>query len=57
MKSKDKRGGKVFMGAFVEPGLKKRLKEISKAERRSLNAQVEFFLALGVQHLEHKQAA
>jgi hypothetical protein len=57
MKTKQK-SGKVFMGAFVDPELKEKLKKISKAERRSLNAQVEFFLSLGVQHLkEQKQAA
>jgi hypothetical protein len=57
MKTKQK-SKKVFMGAFVEPSLKEDLKKISKAERRSLNAQVEFFLSLGVQHLkEQKQAA
>jgi hypothetical protein len=57
MKNKQSRGGKVFMGQFVEPQLKEKLKKIAKAEKRSLNAQVEFFLTLGVQHLEQKQAA
>lgn len=52
------RGGKVFMGVFVEPDMKAEVKKIAKSERRSLNAQVEFFLAWGVKHLKaNKQAA
>ena len=56
--TEEKSQDKVFMGAFIEPDLKKALKAISKAEKRSLSAQIEIFLALGVQHLkEEKQAA
>ena len=49
--------GKVFMGTLVAPELKEELKRISKAEHRSLNGQVEFFLTLGVQHLKLQKAA
>lgn len=49
--------GKVFMGVFLAPDMKEEVKQIAKNERRSLNAQVEFFLAWGVQHLKGKQAA
>lgn len=55
--AKTKTEPKVFMGAFVEPELKAELKRIAKSERRSLNAQVEFFLHMGVQHLKQKAAA
>jgi hypothetical protein len=57
MSSKTKKPAKVFMGAFVDKSLKDDLQKISKEEKRSLNAQVEIFLALGVQHLKQKQAA
>lgn len=51
------RRGKVYMGAWIDPKMKEEVRGIARAERRSLNAQVEFFLALGVQHLKAKQAA
>ena len=57
MSNKSKKQNKVFMGAFIEPKLKEEVKKIAKSERRSLNAQVEFFLHLGVAHLNQKQAA
>ncbi len=57
MSNKVKKNEKVFMGAFIEPRLKEEVKTIAKKERRSLNAQVEFFLHLGVAHLKQKQAA
>ena len=48
---------KVFLGAYIDPQMKEDVWAVARAERRSLNAQVEFFLALGVQHLKAKKAA
>ena len=55
--AKEKKNKKIFLGAFVEPHLKTELERISKAEKRSLNAQVAIFLEWGVTHLKQKQAA
>ena len=57
MQKAKSKSDKVFMGAFIDPSLKDQLRKVAKAERRSLNAQVEFFLSLGVQHLKRKEAA
>lgn len=45
------------MGAYIDPEMKEEVKKIAKAERRSLNGQVELFLAWGVQHLKAKKQA
>lgn len=41
---------KVFIGGYVSQDLKNQLQAIADRERRSLNAQLEIFLAKGVTH-------
>lgn len=42
--------GKVFIGGYVSKAIHRKLKKVATAQRRSLNAQIEIFLAAGVAH-------
>jgi len=57
LKEPPKKSPRAYVGVFIASDLKRQLQRVAREEKRSVNAQAEIFLSLGVQHLRQKQAA